>query len=226
METGEGSRGKVGWGPRGRGLRRTPQWSCSGRSGSPARGRGGRGRQRATTHNERGACMRNSACQTQHAHCAAVHVLPELPVAGHRGGGTLLTPAHRHTHAPAPAGSCRAGWTRGPTRGTPLGRCLQGHTNSIHQSRCRACVPWAVRGRRDRATPTRPKRRKCNENVNVLSLGLSNATEEQQVYSAIWDMPMLQGVCPSTGCSSLHPRRHAMYEVLCVCMKCKHHVPM
>jgi hypothetical protein len=25
-------------------------------------------------------------------------------------------------------------------------------------------------------------------NVNVFSLGLSNATEEQQVYSAIWDM--------------------------------------
>jgi hypothetical protein len=28
-----------------------------------------------------------------------------------------------------------------------------------------------------------------NVNVNVFSLGLSNATEEQQVYSAIWDMP-------------------------------------
>jgi hypothetical protein len=40
-----------------------------------------------------------------------------------------------------------------------------------------------------------------NVNVNVFSLGLSNATEEQQVYSAIWDMPMLQGVCTSTGCS-------------------------
>ncbi len=38
-----------------------------------------------------------------------------------------------------------------------------------------------------------------NVNVNVFSLGLSNATEEQQVYSAIWDMPMLQGVCTSTG---------------------------
>ncbi len=37
----------------------------------------------------------------------------------------------------------------------------------------------------------------CNVacNVNVFSLGLSNATEEQQVYSAMWDMPMLQGVC-------------------------------
>ncbi len=31
-------------------------------------------------------------------------------------------------------------------------------------------------------------------NVNVFSLGLSNATEEQQAYSAIQDMPMLQGV--------------------------------
>jgi hypothetical protein len=31
-------------------------------------------------------------------------------------------------------------------------------------------------------------------NVNVYSLGLSNATEEQQVYSSIWDMHMLQGV--------------------------------
>jgi hypothetical protein len=31
-----------------------------------------------------------------------------------------------------------------------------------------------------------------NVNVNVFSLGLSNATEEQQVYSAIWDMPMLR----------------------------------
>ncbi len=40
-----------------------------------------------------------------------------------------------------------------------------------------------------------------NVNVNVLSLGLSNATEEQQVYAAIRDMPMLQGVCTSTGCS-------------------------
>jgi hypothetical protein len=40
-----------------------------------------------------------------------------------------------------------------------------------------------------------------NVNVNVFSLGLSNATEEHQVYSAIWDMPMLQGVCTSTGCS-------------------------
>ncbi len=37
--------------------------------------------------------------------------------------------------------------------------------------------------------------------VNVFSLGLSNATGEQQVYSAIWDMPMLQGVCTSTGCT-------------------------
>ena len=42
-----------------------------------------------------------------------------------------------------------------------------------------------------------------NVNVNVFSLGLSNATEEQQVYSAIWDMPMLQcvPVRTSTGCS-------------------------
>ncbi len=39
-----------------------------------------------------------------------------------------------------------------------------------------------------------------NGNVNVFSLGLSNATEEQQAYSAIRDMPMLQGVCTSTGC--------------------------
>ncbi len=38
-----------------------------------------------------------------------------------------------------------------------------------------------------------------NVNVNVFSLGLSNATEEQQVYSAIWDMPLLQGVCTSMG---------------------------
>jgi hypothetical protein len=29
----------------------------------------------------------------------------------------------------------------------------------------------------------------CNVNVNVFSSGLSNATEEQQVYLAIWDMP-------------------------------------
>jgi hypothetical protein len=29
-----------------------------------------------------------------------------------------------------------------------------------------------------------------NANVHVFSLGLSNATEEQQVHSAIWDMPM------------------------------------
>jgi hypothetical protein len=50
-------------------------------------------------------------------------------------------------------------------------------------------------------------------NVNVFSLGLSNATEEQQEYSAIWGMPMLQGVCTSTGCSSWHPRRQAMYVV-------------
>jgi hypothetical protein len=34
----------------------------------------------------------------------------------------------------------------------------------------------------------------CNVHVNVISLGLANATEEQQVYSAIWDLPMLQGV--------------------------------
>ncbi len=39
----------------------------------------------------------------------------------------------------------------------------------------------------------------CTCNVNVFSLGLSNATEEQQVYSAIWDITMLQGVCTSTG---------------------------
>jgi hypothetical protein len=32
-------------------------------------------------------------------------------------------------------------------------------------------------------------------NINVFSLGLPNATVEQQVcYSAIWDKPMLQGV--------------------------------
>jgi hypothetical protein len=31
-------------------------------------------------------------------------------------------------------------------------------------------------------------------NATVFSLGLSNATEELQVYSAVWDMPMLQGV--------------------------------
>jgi hypothetical protein len=43
-------------------------------------------------------------------------------------------------------------------------------------------------------------------NVNVLSLGLSNATEEQQVHSAIWDMPMLQGVCTSTACMLWHQR--------------------
>jgi hypothetical protein len=37
----------------------------------------------------------------------------------------------------------------------------------------------------------------ANVNVNVFSLGLSNAIEEQQVHSALWDMPMLQGVCPT-----------------------------
>jgi hypothetical protein len=31
-------------------------------------------------------------------------------------------------------------------------------------------------------------------NVNVYSLGLPNATGEQHVYSAIWDMPMLRCV--------------------------------
>jgi type II secretory pathway component HofQ len=31
-----------------------------------------------------------------------------------------------------------------------------------------------------------------NAHVTVFSLGLSIATEEQQIYSAIWDMPMLQ----------------------------------
>ncbi len=39
-------------------------------------------------------------------------------------------------------------------------------------------------------------------NVNLCSLGLSNATEEQQVHSAMWGMPMLQGV------------RQAMHELL------------
>ncbi len=57
----------------------------------------------------------------------------------------------------------------------------------------------------------------CVPEVNV-NVSLSNATEEQQVYSTIWDMPMLQGVCTSTGCSELHPRRQAMSEVLCVRM--------
>jgi hypothetical protein len=40
-------------------------------------------------------------------------------------------------------------------------------------------------------------------NVNAFPLGLSNATDEQQEYSAIWDMPMLKAVLLSF--TTLHP---------------------
>jgi hypothetical protein len=54
--------------------------------------------------------------------------------------------------------------------------------------------------------------------VTAFSSGLSDATEEQQVYSALWGMPMLQDRCKNRGCILLHPRREAMREMLCVCV--------
>ncbi len=38
---------------------------------------------------------------------------------------------------------------------------------------------------------TLPSQGSPRVHVNAFSLGLSNANEQQQVYSAMWDMPML-----------------------------------
>jgi hypothetical protein len=43
--------------------------------------------------------------------------------------------------------------------------------------------------------------------VNAFSWGLSNATEEQQVYSAIWDMPMLSVLCATLFPLAVGPAR-------------------
>jgi hypothetical protein len=48
---------------------------------------------------------------------------------------------------------------------------------------------WATKGVNVNVNELRFGAVRASVNANVFSLGLSNANEEQQVYSAIWDMP-------------------------------------
>jgi hypothetical protein len=61
-------------------------------------------------------------------------------------------------------------------------------TNRRQRSRCVVLRPGAVPGTA------------VDVYVYVFSLGLPNTTQEQQVYSAIRGLPVLQDACTSTGC--------------------------